>query len=235
MPLASIPQGTLIVTLKRVLEPEVMDTFEEAMDYNEMDHREVNERFVSDLLACGPIAGEVLDIGTGTGLIPIELCRRNEDVRVMAIDMSWHMLDQGRINIELEGLTDRIMFDLVDAKDLFYDDGRFSVVMSNGILHHIAEPSVVLREAIRVTAPGGLIFCRDLMRPEDETTVKHLVETYAGQENEHQQKMFEDSLHAALNLGEIRGIVQQLGGEPAKVEATSDRHWTWSQRKETAQ
>jgi ubiquinone/menaquinone biosynthesis C-methylase UbiE len=222
------------VTLERVLEPEVMDTFEEAMDYNEMDHGAVNERFVSDLLACGPIAGEVLDIGTGTGLIPIELCRRNEDVRVMAIDMSYHMLDQGRINIELESLTDRIMFDLVDAKDLFYDDARFAVVMSNSILHHIADPSVVLREAVRVTAAGGLIFVRDLMRPVDEATVKHLVETYAGHENERQQKMLDDSLRAALNLDEIRDIVQQLGCDPAQVTATSDRHWTWSQRKETA-
>jgi ubiquinone/menaquinone biosynthesis C-methylase UbiE len=222
------------VTLERVLEPEVMDTFEEAMDYNDMDHAGVNERFVSDLLACGAIAGEVLDIGTGTGLIPIELCRRNENLRVMAIDMSYHMLDQGRINIELENLTDRIMFDLVDAKDLFYDDARFDVVMSNSIVHHIADPIVVLREAVRVTAPGGLIFFRDLMRPADDATVNHLVETYTGQENEHQQKMFEDSLRASLNLDEIREIVEQLGCDPTKVNATSDRHWTWSQRKETA-
>jgi ubiquinone/menaquinone biosynthesis C-methylase UbiE len=223
----------LIVALERVLEPEVMDALDEAVDYNEMAHGEVNKRFVSDLLACGPIAGEVLDIGTGTGLIPIELCQRNAEVRVMAIDMSWHMLDQGRINIELEALTDRIMFDLVDAKDLFYDDGRFAVVMSNSIVHHVADPSVVLREAVRVTSPGGRIFFRDLRRPEDDATVKHLVETYAGRENEHQQKMFEDSLRAALNLEEMREIVQQLGCDPSRVEATSDRHWTWSQRKET--
>ncbi len=37
--------------LDRVLEPEVMDTVEEAVDYDAMDHAEVNRRFVDDLLA----------------------------------------------------------------------------------------------------------------------------------------------------------------------------------------
>jgi hypothetical protein len=36
--------------LQRVLEPEVMDTAEEAIDYDRMDHREVNRRFVDDFL-----------------------------------------------------------------------------------------------------------------------------------------------------------------------------------------
>jgi ubiquinone/menaquinone biosynthesis C-methylase UbiE len=220
------------VSLKRVLEPEVMDSFEEALDYNEMDHGAVNTQFVSDLLACGPVSGDVLDIGTGTGLIPIELCLRNEGVRVMAIDSSWQMLDQGRINIELEGLIERIMFDLVDAKELIYETGRFAVVMSNGMLHHLADPAMVLREALRVTEPGGLIFFRDLLRPEDDATVKHLVQTCAGRENSHQQEMFERSLRAALDLREMRELVGQIGGNPAEVKVTSDRHWTWSQRKE---
>src|SRR6478752_6217773 len=37
--------------LERVLEPEVMDSHEEAADYDAMDHREVNRVYVDDLLA----------------------------------------------------------------------------------------------------------------------------------------------------------------------------------------
>jgi hypothetical protein len=37
--------------LDRILEPEFMDTAEEARDYDSMDHAEVNRRFVDDLLA----------------------------------------------------------------------------------------------------------------------------------------------------------------------------------------
>ena len=37
--------------LPRTLEPEVMDSPEEARDYDAMDHAEVNRKFVDDLLA----------------------------------------------------------------------------------------------------------------------------------------------------------------------------------------
>ncbi|MEZ6069552.1 MAG: hypothetical protein R3C10_04605 [Pirellulales bacterium] len=65
--------------LDRVLEPEVMDTAAEALAYDRMDHTAVNMAFVDDLIAAAGEANDltnVLDLGTGTALIPIELCRR---------------------------------------------------------------------------------------------------------------------------------------------------------------
>ena len=153
------------MTIERRIELEPIDSFRKAMEYDALDHRETNERFVDDLLAGGPLAGDVLDIGTGTALIPIELCRRSRDIRVMAIDGAWQMLDQARINIELEGPIERITLDLVDAQELIYPDGQFDVVLSNHTLHQFANPDVVLREVLRVTVPQGRIFFRDWMRP----------------------------------------------------------------------
>ncbi len=43
--------------------------------------------------------------------------------------------------------------------------------------------------------------------------------------------MFADSLHAALTLAEVRGIVAKFGFAPDGVQATSDRHWTWTAHK----
>ena len=45
--------------LDRILEPEVMDSAEEARDYDAMDHSEVNRRFVDDLLAALRVQGSV--------------------------------------------------------------------------------------------------------------------------------------------------------------------------------
>ncbi len=219
------------MTLSRVLEAEVMDSAAEARDYDAMDHREVNRAFVDDLLAAGEVAGDVLDLGTGTAQIPVELCQRCEDCRVLAIDAAVHMLDLARYNIEVASLIERITLAHVDAKQLPYQDDLFGLVMSNSIVHHVPDPLVVLREAVRVAAPGGRLFFRDLLRPADEATVTRLVETYAGQANDHQRQMFQDSLRAALDLEEIRGCVQQLGFAAATVSATSDRHWTWAARK----
>ena len=215
------------MALERVLEPEVMDTYEEARDYDSMDHQAVNKLFVDDLLAVGNIGNDILDVGTGTAQIPVELCRQSEDCRIIAIDMAVHMLDLARFNIEVDGFTQRIFLQQIDAKDMLFESEMFDCVMSNSIIHHIPEPLAVLAESIRVTRPGGLLFFRDLLRPESGEEVAHLVSTYAGDENEHQRQMFDDSLRAALSLSEVRAMVSILGFEAKTVQATSDRHWTW--------
>src|SRR5688572_17576978 len=132
----------------RILEPEVMDLREEAVDYDAMDHGEVNRRFVADFVeawqSTGPIAdARVLDLGTGTAQIPIELCRVLADCRVLGIDLAEQMLIVGRANVERARLSDRIELRRVDAKRLPYADGEFSAMMSNSIVHHILEPGSV--------------------------------------------------------------------------------------------
>ena len=103
-------------------------------------------------------------------------------------------------------------------------------MISNSIVHHIPEPATVLAEMVRVTAPGGVLFVRDLLRPDDEATLRRLVELHAAGANAHQQQMFADSLHAALTLAEVRDLVATLGFDPVEVRQTTDRHWTWNTR-----
>jgi ubiquinone/menaquinone biosynthesis C-methylase UbiE len=204
-----------------------MESDEESRDYDSMDHAAVNRAFVDDLLAGGDVAGEVIDLGTGTAQIPILLCQQVEECRVMAIDLSVAMLDLARLNIEVNSLIDRIALAHIDSKELLYEDDQFDVVISNSIVHHIPEPGTVIAEAVRVTRPGGRLFFRDLLRPSDESTVAQLVATYAGEADARQRKMFDDSLRAALSLDEVREMVVALGFDPESVAATSDRHWTW--------
>jgi ubiquinone/menaquinone biosynthesis C-methylase UbiE len=229
------------MSLERILESEVMDSQKEADEYNDMEHSQVNQSFVEDLLAYAASLqppnsdlelGDVLDLGTGTALIPIELCRQHESCRVMAVDLAASMLDLAVYNIEASSMTQRITLTQADAKQLGFDDGIFDVVMSNSIVHHIPEPSGCLEQMVRVTSDGGIIFVRDLMRPDDLETLESLVETYAGSETEYSRKMFRDSLQAALSLAEIQQMVSELGFDPDTVEATSDRHWTWAAREE---
>jgi ubiquinone/menaquinone biosynthesis C-methylase UbiE len=217
--------------LPRVLETEAMDTLAEAVDYDTMDHSEVNRIFVADLLAAGPDPGLILDLGTGTAQIPIELCRQDRRAQVVAVDAAHWMVKVGRQNVQKAGLADRIWLQRVDAKRLPYRDGSFATVISNSIVHHVPKPRQVLEEAWRVAAPGGLVFFRDLFRPSDEETIRRLVNTYAAEANDHQRQMFADSFRASLTVEEIRQLVADLGHDPQSVEATSDRHWTWVARR----
>ena len=51
--------------LERVLEPEVMDTAEEARDYYSMDHRAVNHAFAAEFLAVWDGRNPILDVEIG--------------------------------------------------------------------------------------------------------------------------------------------------------------------------
>jgi ubiquinone/menaquinone biosynthesis C-methylase UbiE len=216
--------------LPRILEPEVMDSESEAVDYDAMDHSSVNCVFVEDFLLIWNGCSPILDVGTGTTQIPIELCRRSAAARVTAIDLAEHMLQVGRENLRRAGLSERITLERVDAKAMPYKAGSFAALVSNSIIHHIPEPAQVFAEMKRVVAPGGVLFVRDLLRPADEATVGKLVDLYAAGANEHQRQMFGDSLRAALTLDEVRSLVQSLGFDPGSVRQTTDRHWTWTAR-----
>jgi ubiquinone/menaquinone biosynthesis C-methylase UbiE len=216
--------------LARVLEPEVMDTAAEARDYDAMDHSAVNRVFVADFLAGWDGANPILDLGTGTAQIPITLCHQTPAAQVVAIDLAEHMLRVARDNVRRASLDGRIRLERVDAKGLPYPTDTFAVGISNSIVHHIPNPASVLAELVRVVRPGGLLFVRDLVRPEDEVTLMRLVDTYAAGANEHQRKMFADSLRAALTVAEVRDLVAALGYNADTVRQTSDRHWTWQAR-----
>lgn len=219
--------------LDRVLEPEVMNTSSEAVDYNQMDHSQVNRVFVDDFLSAlesadnrtgGPC--RIFDAGTGTALIPIELMRRGIDAVIKASDLADEMLLVARKNVDAAGFAASIELAHCDCKQLPDASGAFDAVMSNSIVHHIPEPRRVFEELWRVLKPGGLFFIRDLMRPDNLGILEQLVRQYAGDANAHQQQMFRESLHAALTVTEVRQILVDLSIPNDAVRATSDRHWT---------
>lgn len=216
------------MALTRILEPEAMDTPEEVREYDAMDHGAVNARFAEDVLAFhGPARGsEWLDVGTGTARIPIEIARRERNAELRAVDLSPHMIARAREVISAAGLSDRIHCEIVDAKGLPFPDASFEAVISNTIVHHIPEPRQALEEMARLVAPRGTLFIRDLARPEDETTLDLLVQTYAGNESPRARQLFADSLRAALTLGEVRAILHAIGLPVESASMTSDRHWT---------
>lgn len=204
-----------------------MDDSEEVLEYQRMDHQAVNERFVDDLIAGGPIGPRVVDIGCGTAAIPVLLAQRVDDIEVLGIDSSTEMLDVARVEIELGSVVGRVYLEHCDCKNLEgFETGVVDTVISNTMLHHVAEPNRVLAEAMKLLAPSGRLFIRDLLRPVDEPTLEKLVEQHAGGESDYAKQLLRQSLHAALDLPEIRGIVAELGIDPECIRQTSDRHWT---------
>ena len=168
----------------------------------------------------------LLDVGAGTALIPIELASRKQGFHITAIDLAEEMLKVARCNVDRAGHSESITLELVDAKGLPYADASFDAVMSNSIVHHIPQPRDTLAEMLRVLQPGGLLFVRDLLRPETADDVERIVQTYAGDESPRQQQLFRQSLHAALTVDEVAALMTGLGQPAECVAQTTDRHWT---------
>jgi ubiquinone/menaquinone biosynthesis C-methylase UbiE len=212
--------------MQRVTEPEVMDSPQEAIEYDAMDFLDVNTAFSDRAVELGPPQGLILDAGTGTARIPILMSQRRPQWQIIGIDLARSMLEVGYKNVEQSGLQHQIKLELVDAKQLPYPDEHFDMVVSNSLIHHLPDPLPFLRELNRVLKPNGAILLRDLMRPDSLETLEAIVEREAGDCNDQQKQLFHDSLHAAFTLEEVSELMQQAGLERVKVYQSSDRHWT---------
>ncbi len=214
--------------LQRVLEPEVMDTAEDAREYDAMDFADANGRFVSDAssLLRGLASPAVLDLGTGPGDIPIELKRRVPGARVVAVDLADSMLEVARAKVAAAGFEGSIELVRADVKATGLPAASFDLVLSNSTAHHLPDPLALFREVARLIRPGGAFLLRDLFRPPTMDAARAVVERVSPSDSPRQKQLFLDSLCAALTLEEVRAMAAEAGLETARVELVSDRHWT---------
>ncbi|MGA9380146.1 MAG: class I SAM-dependent methyltransferase [Phormidium sp.] len=212
--------------MQRVLEPEVMDSWEEAVAFDAMDFTEINAAFAQRAIALAPTRAKVLDAGTGTARIPLLLCQQRPQWQITGIDLAENMLKIGAEHIKKAGLQPQIILDLVDAKQLPYPNEYFDLVISNSLVHHLPDPLPFLQEIKRVLKPKGAILIRDLIRPANPETLDTLVESIGTEYDSHQKQLFADSLHAAFTLNEVNQLIFQAGLQDVNIYQSSDRHWT---------
>ena len=212
-----IPHST---PLPRVLEPEVMDTVDVALAYETMDHSGPNAAVVGRLAELGA-GGLMLDLGCGPGHIPMAVCERFADARVLGVDLSFEML-----GLAAARPHERVSLLAADIKRLPFPSHVFDTVYSNTTLHHLPDPRPFLAEAWRVLKPGGVLLIRDLYRPATIERRDELVNTYAAENTPLQRQLLSDSLAAALTPEELLTAARSVGIDRAEVTIDSDRHMT---------
>lgn len=209
--------------MERTLEPELMDTPEEAESYDAMDNSGPNRAFVQRLVELGA-RGRMLDVGTGPAHIPLLVCAAVPGCTVVGVDLARHMLAVAERNRRASPFADRVELRLADAKGLDFPDASFDAVFSNTILHHIPDPLPFLRELRRVLRPGGALLVRDLFRPETAERALELVRLHAEGATAEQRELLRASLHAALTPAELRALADAAGLGDAELAVDSDRH-----------
>jgi SAM-dependent methyltransferase len=102
---------------------------------------------------CGPVAGRVLDIGCGTGILTESLLTRGGVTGVVGIDISEALLARARADIA----DPRANFENVNAAALPYAGESFDHALSMLVVNFLEDRPASLREVMRVTRPGGTV------------------------------------------------------------------------------
>ena len=72
-----------------------------------------------------------LDVGTGSGILPITISKAIPAATCIAIDVSEDALAIAQENARALGVEDRIQFRSMDVRDAFFDAESFDVIVSN--------------------------------------------------------------------------------------------------------
>jgi ubiquinone/menaquinone biosynthesis C-methylase UbiE len=102
----------------------------------------------------------VIDIGTGTGTLAIELVRRHPHVEVTAVDTSRGMLAEARAQARRQldrRAQRRIDWQRAEADDLRQPDGAFDAAVSSFVFQLVPNRAAAFREAHRVLRPAGVL------------------------------------------------------------------------------
>jgi SAM-dependent methyltransferase len=119
------------------------------------------------MIVAGAEAGPddlVLDVACGGGIV---VCAFAPVVKhATGIDMTPAMLERARHLAAEQGITN-VAWHESDVARLPFPDGAFTIVVTRFAVHHFPDPRAVLREMVRVCAPGGRVVVVDTFAAPD--------------------------------------------------------------------
>ncbi len=101
-------------------------------------------------------AMDILIAGCGTGQESIETGQQFPEAQVLAIDLSLSSLSYAKRKTNERGLKN-VEYAQADITQLASLGRMFDIIVSVGVLHHLADPMAGLRELVALLRPGGLM------------------------------------------------------------------------------
>ena len=201
-----------------------MEESAQAQAYATTDFSEPHNHFVA-LFASrfGSQRGRVADLGCGPADVTLRFARAHPECSVDGFDGADAMLIWGEKAVEEAGLQERIALRCTRLP-LRERPPPFDALISNSLLHHLADPSVLWETVHQLAVDGAPVFIMDLMRPHSEADVDRLTMAYAADVDPILREDFRASLHAAYTPAEVRSQLRLAGLDAFSVETVTDRH-----------
>jgi len=98
-------------------------------------------------------SGVLVDLGSGTGYLSIEIAKMAPKLKVYGIDLSKAMVKIARKHAQTAKVKNA-RFELCNAAELPFEDDSIDFIVSTGSLHHWRKPAEVLNESYRVLKNG---------------------------------------------------------------------------------
>ena len=213
--------------MQRIPEAELMNAPEQALAYAQADFTTPHQHFIqlfSEHFPRFSLNSPVLDLGCGPCDVSRRFARAFPASTIHAVDGAVAMLKQAeQINRE-QGLSNRIKLFESCLPELELPQIHYHTVISNSLLHHLHNPSVLWQCLQQYAAPSASIFIMDLIRPKTEPLARQLVELYAAREPAILQNDFYQSLCAAFTPDEVKRQLVEHALEKLAVKVISDRH-----------
>lgn len=162
-----------------------------------------------------------LDLGCGPADVTLRFADAFPDCQLLGIDGSAPMLALARVATDRSGMAARVKFQRAHLPAPL--PGGFDTVLSNSLLHHLADPLVLWQQIVATGARGAAVLVMDLCRPASRAAAIALVDAHASDAPEILKRDFLQSLCAAYTASEV---TRQLAaaGLALTVEPVSDRH-----------
>lgn len=118
----------------------------------------------------------ILDVATGTGDFALQALRINPD-KVIGVDISEGMLDEGRKKMVKRRVTDKIELLSGDSEKLPFEENKFDAVTVGFGVRNFENLKQGLEEIRRVLKPGGMLVILEFSRPK-KFPFKHVYNFY---------------------------------------------------------
>ena len=125
---------------------------------------------------------KVLDLGTGTGIIPILLCAKTQLKKVLGVEIQEEVYEMTKRSIELNNLNDK--FEVINANILelnkIFNKNTFDVVITNppykkkntGILNE-NNKKIISRHEVTATLEDFIKIAKDMLKDKGEFYMVH--------------------------------------------------------------